>query len=149
MIEKFLTQDAIWLDCSCSDKRSLLRFIAGRVSTMIHVSLYNILDGLIAREALQSTAVGHGIAVPHCTVHHFEGVFGCFIRTKDPIDFESLDHKPVDLFFCIISSVNAGTDHLRLLARVSRLLRQEEICYKLRSAIHEKDLLSIFVNNDK
>lgn len=144
MIENHITKDAIWLECLASNKRELLRIIAEKIAHLTRISQYTLLEGLTSREALQSTAMGKGVAIPHCVLNDYDDVLCGFVRTTNPIDFESKDLKPTDLFFFIISSVNQGTDHLRVLAKASRLLRDEEKRTKLRTAQNEKMILDVF-----
>ena len=82
-----------------------------------------ILEVLMQREKLGSTAVGNGIAIPHGKLPKLDKLFGLFARLGRPIDFEALDGQPVDLIFLLLAPEGAGADHLKALARVARLLR--------------------------
>lgn len=147
MIENHITKDAIWLECRASNKRELLRIVAEKTAGITNISQYTLLEGLTSREALQSTAMGKGVAIPHCVLNDYNDVLCGFVRTANPIDFDSKDLKPTDLFFFIISSVNHGTDHLRVLAKASRLLRDEANRTKLRTAQNEKVILDILTGS--
>jgi nitrogen PTS system EIIA component len=94
----------------------------------------HILDKLLARERLGTTGVGQGIAIPHAKFAEATTVTGLFARLEQPIDFESIDDRPVDLIFLLIAPEDGGAEHLRTLARVSRLLRNQELCAKLRGS---------------
>ena len=106
MIENHITKEAIWLECLADNKRELLRIIAEKASHLTGLSQYTLLEGFTSREALQSTAMGKGIAVPHCVLNDYDDIFCGFVRTQDPIDFDSKDLKPADLYFFIISSAD-------------------------------------------
>ena len=86
------------------------------------------------REMLGSTGLGNGIAIPHGKLTGLGGVTAVFARLETPIDFESVDDQPVDLIFLLLAPENAGADHLKALARVSRLLRDQSMCEKLRGS---------------
>ncbi len=85
------------------------------------------------RERLGSTAMGHGVAIPHARIKGLERIAGVFARLERPVDFEAVDGGGVDLVFCLLAPEEAGADHLRTLARVSRMLRDDETRAKLRA----------------
>jgi nitrogen PTS system EIIA component len=143
VLKEFITQDSIWLAQDISCKMDLLTFIAKKTAPMSGQSYYALLEGLNTREALQTTAVGKGIAIPHCVLPQLNDIYTGFVQLKNPIDFGASDYQACDLFFFIIASQNAGTDYLRVLARASRLLRDGEICTKLRTAKVIPDILSL------
>ena len=93
-----------------------------------------ILDALTEREAAGSTGVGYGVAAPHARLDGLDGIRGVFVRLEQPVDFDSVDDTPVDLVFALFAPKDAVTDHLRALARVSRLMRQAELREQLRQA---------------
>ena len=93
-----------------------------------------ILEILLQREKLGSTAVGNGVAIPHGKLPKLGRLFGLFARLQRSIDFEALDGQPVDLIFLLLAPEAAGADHLKALARVARLLRDPEIARKLRDS---------------
>src|SRR3954466_7788663 len=94
----------------------------------------DIFDVLLERERLGTTGVGSGIAIPHGKLADVKSMFGLFARLDNPVDFEAIDEQPVDLIFLLLAPEGAGADHLKALARVSRLLRDRAICEKLRGA---------------
>ena len=91
-------------------------------------------DILSEREKLGSTGMGQGIAIPHGRVPGVERMTGLFAQLDHPVDFDAMDDQPVDLVFLLLAPEGAGADHLKALARVSRLLRNHSICEKLRAA---------------
>ncbi|MBI3453494.1 MAG: PTS sugar transporter subunit IIA, partial [Rhodospirillales bacterium] len=85
-------------------------------------------------ERLGTTGVGGGIAIPHGKLPELKRLYGVFARLEKPVDFESIDEQPVDLIFLLLAPGAAGADHLKALARVSRLLRDRRACEKLRGS---------------
>jgi PTS system nitrogen regulatory IIA component len=92
-----------------------------------------VLDALLARESLGPTGVGHGVALPHARLPGLEQVVGAFVLLDKPIDFNAVDRQPVDLAFALFAPEDAGVEHLKALALVSRTLRESSICAKLRA----------------
>ncbi len=91
------------------------------------------LRALQEREALGPTGVGHGVALPHARIENLSEVKSVFIRLEKPIDFNAADRKPVDLFFGLFAPVDAGVEHLKALALISRTMRAGSVCAKLRA----------------
>jgi PTS system nitrogen regulatory IIA component len=94
----------------------------------------DIFEVLLERERLGTTGVGAGIAIPHGKLPRLERLVGLFAKLDRPIDFEAIDEQPVDLIFVLLAPEAAGADHLKALARVSRLLRDRATCEKLRGS---------------
>jgi len=92
-----------------------------------------MLDALLDRETLGPTGVGNGIALPHARLEGLDSVVSVFVRLEKPMDFGAVDRQPVDLIFALFAPQNAGVDHLKALALVSRTLRDSSICAKLRA----------------
>ena len=92
-----------------------------------------VFDALQERESLGPTGVGHGIALPHARISGIDDVHGIFIRLDKPLDFDSVDRIPVDLVFALFAPEDAGVDHLKALALVSRTMRDSTLCAKLRA----------------
>ena len=117
-----------------NSKKQALQELAGKAAALTGQSERAVLDVLVQREKLGSTAVGNGIAIPHGKLPKIDRLFGLFARLARPVDFEALDGQPVDLVFLILAPEGAGADHLKALARVARLLRDGEIARKLRQS---------------
>jgi PTS system nitrogen regulatory IIA component len=98
---------------------------------------------LLEREKLGTTGVGTGIAIPHGKLPDLDKLHGMFARLEHPIDFEAIDEQPVDLIFLLLAPESAGADHLKALARVSRLLRDSDACESLRKAESSDDIYSL------
>jgi len=93
-----------------------------------------VLEALLAREAVGSTGVGYGVAVPHARLKGLTRLRGVFVRLEQPVPFDAVDDRPVDLIFALFAPPEAGGEHLRALARVSRALRQADLREQLRKA---------------
>jgi len=117
-----------------NNKKQAIQELAARAAELTGQNERAILEILLQREKLGSTAVGNGVAIPHGKLAKLGGLFGLFARLNRPIDFEALDGQPVDLVFLLLAPEAAGADHLKALARVARLLRDPEIARKLRES---------------
>jgi PTS system nitrogen regulatory IIA component len=102
-----------------------------------------IFETLLKREKLGSTGIGQGIAIPHGKVPSISRVYGLFARLAQPVDFESVDGQPVDLVFVLLAPEHAGADHLKALAKISRLLRDPAVVAKLRGTDDAEGLYAI------
>lgn len=126
--------DAVITGLKVGSKKRLLQemasFAAGR-DPLVPAS--QCLDALQERESLGPTGMGGGVAIPHARLGQLDRVVGYFARLEKPVDFEAVDGLPVDLVFMLLAPQEAGAEHLRALARVSRTLRDPQICDKLRS----------------
>jgi PTS system nitrogen regulatory IIA component len=105
-----------------------------------------VFDVLWEREKLGTTGVGTGIAIPHGRIEGLDHVYGFFARLAEPVNFDAIDDKPVDLVFLLLAPESAGADHLHALAIVSRLLRDAKLCEQLRRAKNEVDMHRLLVD---
>jgi len=126
--------DGIISDLKATSKKQALQELASRAALIAEQSEREIFDTLLERERLGSTGVGQGIAIPHGKLNGLERLHGLFGRLSTPIEFESVDSQPVDLIFVLLAPLSAGADHLKALARISRLLRNKNMCAKLRGS---------------
>ena len=128
-----MAREALFPALKVSSKKQALSEIANRAAEVYRLPARTVCEGLMDRERLGSTAMGHGVAIPHARIPGLERIAGVFARLERPIEFEAADGGGVDLIFCLLAPEEAGADHLRTLARVSRLLRDEETRAKLRA----------------
>lgn len=133
-IGELLDRSAISTRVNAANKHKGLAVIAEIAARNFGLDAGEVLDALNERETAGSTGVGHGVAVPHARLNGLERMRGVFVRLDQPVDFDSVDDQPVDLLFALFAPRNAGAEHLRALARVSRLLRQSELREQLRTA---------------
>ena len=131
-ISDLLSPEAVIPSLKATSKKQALQEIAKHAAELTGLHERAIFDTLLERERLGTTGVGNGIAIPHGKPPQLTRLYGLFARLERPIDFDSIDEQPVDLMFLLLAPETAGADHLKALARISRLLRDRGICEKLR-----------------
>ena len=131
-VADLLSPEGVIPNLRVTSKKQALQELARRAAELSGVSERAIFDVLLERERLGTTGVGNGIAIPHGKLPGLTRLYGMFARLEQPIPFEAIDEQPVDLIFLLLAPEGAGADHLKALARVSRLLRDRGICEKLR-----------------
>ena len=124
-------------------KKQLLQELAAKAAELCGQGERTILETLQQRERLGSTGVGDGVAIPHGKLPKLEKLFGLFARLERPIDFEAMDGQPVDLVFLLLAPEGAGADHLKALARIARLLRDQDVAKKLRASRDAQAIYSV------
>jgi PTS system nitrogen regulatory IIA component len=129
-----------------SNKKQALQEIARRAAALTGIAERGLYDVLAERERLGSTGIGRGIAIPHGKLAELTRPYGLFARLERPIPFEAIDDRPVDLVFVLLAPAEAGAEHLRALARVSRLLRDSTICQKLRGTDNADALCALLTD---
>jgi len=117
----------------CTSKKRLFHDLGAMAESAYGFDPTQVIEALIEREGLGPTGVGKGIALPHARLDDVQSVSGLFLRIEKPLNFESVDRQPVDLVFALLAPKNAGVDHLKALALVSRTMRDPDICAKLRA----------------
>ncbi|HEY8253996.1 MAG TPA: PTS IIA-like nitrogen regulatory protein PtsN [Rhizomicrobium sp.] len=142
-IADLLAPDAVLPALKAQSKKQLLQELAARAHGLTRLSERRIFETLVERERLGTTGVGAGIAIPHGRMTEAKAITGIFVRLEHAIDYEAVDSQPVDLVFMLLAPENAGADHLKALARVSRLLRDKSVCEKLRTAKSPEALYAI------
>jgi nitrogen PTS system EIIA component len=139
--------DAVLASVKASGKKALLAELAGRCAAMLKLDERRLFDRLLERERLGSTGIGGGIAIPHGRMSTLMQPRGLFARLAHPIDFDSIDERPVDIVFLLVAPEGAGADHLKALARVSRLLRDRSLVEKLRATESADALYALLVES--
>jgi PTS system nitrogen regulatory IIA component len=133
-LSALLTIDAIDAALPATNKKGLFQLLAAAASRQTGIPAKTIAAALTEREKLGSTGFGAGVAIPHGKIEGLDRVYGYFARLPQPIDFQAVDNLPVDIVFLILSPPDAGADHLKALAGVSRCLRDKNVVAKLRGA---------------
>ncbi len=144
-ISQILDVDAVRFSSGVSSKKKLLQDISDNAESVYGVSAQEVFAALQSRENLGTTGVGRGVAIPHARFDSVSSIVGLFTRLEKPVNFESLDKQPVDLIFTLLAPTADNPEHLKALALVSRTLRQEEVCAKLRSNNQPHTLYSILM----
>jgi PTS system nitrogen regulatory IIA component len=147
LISEIITQKLVLSLNNISSKKRLFQEIATHMAMNSSVNPETIVTALQDREQLGPTGMGNGIAIPHARIDNISSIKGMFIRLEKPINFDSIDKQKVDLIFAILAPINSGVDHLKALAKVSRLLRDQNICSKLRSTADITALHSILTQD--
>jgi nitrogen PTS system EIIA component len=133
-IADLIAPEGVVANLRAAGKKQALQELARRAAPLAGLPERTIFDVLLERERLGTTGVGHGVAIPHGKLSALRRLHGLFAKLDNPIDFDSIDDQPVDLIFLLLAPDNAGADHLKALAKVSRLLRDRTVCDKLRGA---------------
>lgn len=128
-----LAPNAVKVLSSVSSKKRLMHDLAEVVDSVYGIDAPRVVEALMERESLGCTGVGHGVALPHARLSGIEEVKGVFLLLEKPMDFDSVDRQPVDVIFGLFAPEEAGVEHLKALALVSRTLRDPAFCSKLRS----------------
>ena len=142
-ITDLLSARGVIAQLCAGNKKQVLQELARRAETLTGVPERQILDVLLERERLGSTGVGGGIAVPHGRLPELTRMCGLFARLERPIPFDAIDNQPVDLLFVLLAPPDVGSEHLTALARVSRLLRDQAMCAKLRGTDNADALFAL------
>lgn len=132
-LNSILKADAVKTIFSCTSKKRLFHDLGELAEASYGLNQTKVIEALIEREGLGPTGVGQGIALPHARMTGVDTVCGLFLRLEKPVNFDAVDRVPVDLVFALIAPENAGVDHLKALALVSRTLRDQAVCAKLRA----------------
>ena len=137
--------DAVLACVKASGKKALLAELAGKAAHLYKLDERRLFDRLLERERLGSTGIGGGIAIPHGRMPSLAKPVGLFARLAHPVDFDSIDERPVDTVFLLLAPEGAGADHLKALARVSRLLRDRGLVEKLRATESADALYALLI----
>ena len=130
---ELLKPQAVKVVAAASSKKRLMHDIADLAESAYALSAPSVIEALMERESLGPTGVGHGVALPHARLHGLDEVKGVFILLEKPVEFESVDRQPVDVVLSLFAPADAGVEHLKALALVSRTLRDAALCNKLRA----------------
>jgi PTS system nitrogen regulatory IIA component len=138
-----IDERAVLANVRAPGKKQLLVELSQAIARCAGVDSRAVFETLLRREKLGSTGIGQGIAIPHGKMPSLNRVYGLFARLASPVDFQSVDGQPVDLVFILLAPDHAGADHLKALARISRLLRDPAVVEKLRGTDTPEGLYAI------
>jgi nitrogen PTS system EIIA component len=147
-LSDILSDKAVDADLVAANKKALFQQLAAASARLTGLPAKTIAASLNAREKLGSTGFGGGAAIPHGKIEGLDQLFGYFARLEAPVDFQSIDGMPVDLVFLLLSPPDAGADHLKALARVSRVFRDSQIVAKLRGARSKDALFALLAGEE-
>lgn len=145
-ISDIITVDSIALSVKAKNKRQLLQELSQLATTATNVNERTIFDILLERENLGSTGFGGGVALPHGRLSELNKVHGFFIKLATTLDYNSIDGKPIDMLFLLLSPESSGADHLTALAQISRILKDNNMVSKLREATDKEEIYALLSN---
>ncbi|MEM8798769.1 MAG: PTS IIA-like nitrogen regulatory protein PtsN [Pseudomonadota bacterium] len=146
-LSKLFQEDSVVVELKATSKKQVLFQLCERAADMTGLSARDVLDVILDRERLGTTGVGDGVAIPHGKIEGLDRIVGVFARLAEPIDFDAVDGEPVDLICLLLAPASAGAEHLKALACVARLLRDQNMCDKLRGS-GEADALYALLTDD-
>ena len=146
IIADLITPQSVIANFRVSSKKQALQELAKKAASLVGQPEKLVFDVLSERERLGTTGVGLGIAIPHGKLPGLDRMTGLFARLDKPVDFEAIDNQPVDLVFLMLAPEDVGADHLKALARVSRLLRDRAVCAKLRGTDNADALYALLTD---
>ncbi len=150
MVSDVLTKEFIMPNLASVEKRELLDEMSGNVSELVGgLDREGLLEVLLEREKLGSTGIGYGVAIPHARIKGVERVIVSMGMSKQGVDFQSMDNKPVHIFFLIIAPEQSSAVHLKVLSGISRLLKDAAFRNKLMKAESRDDIYNTIVEEDK
>ena len=145
-LEDILTSERCYCHLEGVSKKRILMNISEKLGQQfVTLDESEVFNSIMAREQLGSTGLGNGIAIPHCRVPHCQGIIGALITLKNPIDFDAIDGKPVDLLFVLIVPEEKTDEHVKILAGLAGLFNSPDFCYTLRQTQNSEDLYNIAI----
>ena len=148
-LHDFLDFDAIKTALPGGNKRSLLQQLANLAGQQLGLDSAAVLASLTEREQLGSTGFGQGVAIPHGKIDGLARIYCLFARLAEPVDYKAIDGRRVDLIFLLLSPPNAGAEHLKALAAISRVTRQSATLEKMRGARSRDALAAVLMGADE
>lgn len=149
LLSDFLDFESIKPALSAGNKRMLLQQLAQLAAQRLSLDQGAVLSSIVERERLGSTGFGHGVAIPHGKVEGLPRIYGLFARLSDRIDYKAIDGEPVDLVFLLLSPPDAGAEHLKALASISRIIRHGPTLEKMRGARSRDALAAVLLGADE
>ena len=148
LLSDFISPDSVVASLKAKTKKQLLQDLSARAARLTGLPERGIFDVLLQRERLGSTGLGHGIAIPHGKLAGLKRIVGIFARLAEPIDFDAVDGAKVDIVFLLLDPEGAGADHLKALARISRLLREGSAVEKMRASKDASALYAVLTEDE-
>ncbi|MBI5235808.1 MAG: PTS sugar transporter subunit IIA [Deltaproteobacteria bacterium] len=150
VLSDVLTEDNIIIDLKAREKAGILDEMArGVASKVFGLDKGRLLQAVLDREKLGTTGIGHGVAIPHGKIKGLAEIKVFFGRSLSGVDFNSIDGAPVHLFFMIIAPQSAAVTHLKILAGISQMLKNQECRTRLMRAENPSDVFRIIVEADR
>ncbi|PIP35164.1 MAG: PTS fructose transporter subunit IIA [Desulfobacterales bacterium CG07_land_8_20_14_0_80_52_14] len=144
-----LVKDAVLVDLKSMDKKGVLEELVEPVTGIARIDRNDLVKILMDRERLGSTGIGGGIAIPHGKMKGLDTLILGFGLSRKGVDFESMDNRPSHIFFLLLTPENSTGVHLKLLARISKLLKDESVKERLFNAANREEVLNIIRESDE
>ena len=148
-LAEFLDFESIRVGLSSGNKRKLLQMLGQMAGARLGYDPAAIVDTVVERERLGTTGFGNGVAIPHGKVQGLKRIYAMVVRLAEPIDYKAIDGQPVDLVFLLLSPPDAGAEHLKALAAVSRVVRHGPTLEKLRGARSRDAFAAVLMGADE
>ncbi len=142
-ISELIETDVVIPNLKVNSKKHALQEISSTLAKKAGLDERSVVDTILFREKLGTTGVGQGVAIPHGKFENLDKIYGLFARIITPIDFDSVDDLPVDLIFLLLVPEHSGAEHLKMLAKISRLFRNRGLCEKLRGSDNADALFAL------
>lgn len=143
--------EVLSLDCTksavqCSSKKRALEIISEIAALHTGQNATELFECMLSREKMGSTGIGNGIAIPHARMSDSENAVAVLLQCEEPIEFDSIDNRPVDLLFALLVPEDQCKEHLKTLACMAERLNDKQILKQLRNAASDQELYNIMVN---
>lgn len=145
-VEDIITPERTFTDLEGTSKKRVLENAAGLIAQQAPEFTANeLFDNLITRERLGSTAIGKGIAIPHCRAKHCNHIIGALFKLEEAVDFDAMDNEPVDIMFVLLVPEEASEEHLQLLSQIAQRFSDETVRDSMRDAQNKERLFAEFI----
>ena len=148
-LSEFLDFESIRVGLGASSKRQLLHMLGQTAGAQLGLDPAAIVDSIMERERLGSTGFGNGVAIPHGKIEGLNSIYAMLVRLAEPLDYKAIDGGPVDLVFLMLSPPDAGAQHLKALATVSRTIRSGPTLEKMRGARSRDALAAVLMASEE
>lgn len=143
--------EVLSLDCTksavqCSSKKRALEIISEVAALHTGQNATELFECMLSREKMGSTGIGNGIAIPHARMSDSEKAVAVLLQCEEPIEFDSIDNRPVNLLFALLVPEDQCKEHLKTLACMAERLNDKQILKQLRNAESDQELFNIMVN---
>jgi len=150
MVSDVLSKEFIMPGLEALEKRELLDEMSGYISNLVGgLGREDLLEALLEREKLGSTGIGHGVAIPHAKIKGIEKIVVAMGISRNGVDFQSMDNRPVHIFFLIVAPEQSSATHLKVLSSISRLLKDAAFRGKLMKAEARDEIYTTIIEEDK
>lgn len=143
-----LQKKSIISDLKSQSKKGILEELVAPIATITGINHKDLIQVLMDREQLGSTGIGGGIGIPHGKLKQLESLALGFGLSREGVDFESMDNQPTHIFFLLVTPENSTGLHLKMLARISRILKHDQFKEKLLNAVSSDEIFSIIKEED-